>query len=480
MQKLSGAHFHPSILIGWLSFGIVCGVVAAQLRLGCDGALLVSLICGFGGFWLRNYAGTVLVIVAGLLIGIWRGGIELDSLKKIAPFYNTTINLTGVIVDDPEYGKKGDQRFRLGDVRIGGQKMPGKIWASSYTILDLKRSDQVVMKGKLREGFGSFAASMSFATVVSAKRPPLNDVPREARDWFAAGIRNAIPEPQASLGVGYLVGQRSALPESLDEQLRIAGLTHIVVASGYNLTVLVRFGRRLFSKYSKYLAFLTASGMISGFVLITGFSPSMSRAALVAGLSLVAWYYGRRVHPLLLLVFAAAVTVLVNPFFIWGDIGWYLSFAAFGGVLLLSPLLTHLLYRGKEAGFFPQLLIETTSAQIVTLPIILYMFGTLSVVSLPANLLVLPLVPLAMLLTFLAGITGVIAPAVAGWVGVPANAVLGYMTAVVDWIASLPGAQTTVPFDTVALVASYIGIIAALLFLWHRTKHDFRGDSIIE
>ena len=151
-------------------------------------------------------------------------------------------------------------------------------------------------------------------------------------------MREVVKEPQASLGIGFLTGQRSTLPDSLDEQLRIVGLTHIVVASGYNLTILVRFARRLFVRYSKYWATVSASVMICGFVLVTGFSPSMSRAALVTGLSLAAWYYGRKIHPLVLLLFAAAITVLINPSFLWGDIGWALSFTAFAGVMLLAPL----------------------------------------------------------------------------------------------------------------------------------------------
>ncbi|HYG83372.1 MAG TPA: ComEC/Rec2 family competence protein [Verrucomicrobiae bacterium] len=473
--------FHPSFLIGWGALGVLIGVVASQfLALNVGWALSVALLCGGIGFVLRTPVGVLLVLFAGSLLGVVRGNSELHGVQQLAQLVGHQVAVQGKVTDDPEYGKRGEQQLRISELEVDGQKVPGKLWVSALSILDIKRSDHVIVSGKLRAGFGAFVGAMSYTTVQAAERPVMNDPAREVRDWFAAGVRNAIPEPQASLGVGYVVGQRSALPPELDEQLQIAGLTHIVVASGYNLTILVRLARRIFSRHSKYLSFIAAAGMIASFVLVTGFSPSMSRAALVAGLSLLAWYYGRVMHPVLLLVFSAAVTVLINPFFIWGDAGWYLSFLAFAGVLIMAPMLSKMIYKQKTPGLWQQVLIETFSAQVLTLPVILYMFGTLSLVSLPANLVVVPLVPLAMLLTFIAGVGGVLAPPIAGWVGVPANALLQYMTGVVEWVARLPHAQIEVTFGEIALTTSYLGILGLLLILWRKTGYDFRSASIID
>lgn len=205
-------------------------------------------------------------------------------------------------------------------------------------------------------GFGNFSSAVYRAKLLNVQRPEPGDVARQVRDWFADTVRRAIPDPQAALGIGYLVGQRRALPPELDEALQIAGLTHVVVASGYNLTILVRLARRLFVRVSKYLAAFAASGMIGSFVLITGASPSMSRAGLVAGLSLLAWYYGRKFHPLVLLPFAAAVTVLIDPSFAWGDLGWQLSFTAFAGVMIIAPLGQAYFFGDKKPGTIRQIL----------------------------------------------------------------------------------------------------------------------------
>lgn len=420
-------------------------------------------------------------ILLGLLVGFYRGGTVQQALIVYKPYYGQQVEIRGRVSEDTALGPNGDQRVQLTAVVIDGRQLPGRVWISSSTQLIIKRGDIVVFRGQLREGFGNLPASMFRAELVRAERIPHGDVAREVRDWFADGARKIIPEPEASLGIGFLVGQRSTLPEDLDNQLRLLGLTHVVVASGYNLTILVRFTRRAFVKKSKYLATLAAALMIASFVLITGFSPSMSRAALVTGLSLLAWYFGRKVHPFVLLPFSAAVTALLNPAFVWGDIGWYLSFASFAGIMILAPLLKHYFF-SKQAKLpsVVQILFETSSAQLATLPIIAYVFGQYSLLALPANLLILPLVPLTMLLTFIAGLTGVLLPTVGAPAGWPANALLSYMTSAVDWLAGLPGATGELRFSLLMLAGGYGMIVCLCVFLWRKTKHRFHEDSIIE
>lgn len=416
----------------------------------------------------------LLAITAGMLLGLWRGSLEHRALASYQPFYGKTAVVKGLVSEDTTYGSEGDQRFRLGNVEISGRELPGTVWASSASSLDIKRGDVLVLEGFLAEGFGNIPAAMYRADVVEAIRPNPGDVARRVRDWFAVGVRRAVPEPEASLGMGFLAGQRSALPELLTEQLRTVGLTHIIVASGYNLTILVKLARRWVAGISKYLATLVASGMIFGFMLVTGFSPSMSRAGLVSGLSLAAWYYGRTIQPAVLLPFAAAITVLLKPAYIWGDVGWYLSFAAFTGVILLAPLLHSFFWGAHKVGFMRELVVSTIAAQITTLPIVLLVFGQLAVFALPANVLVLPAIPLIMLFTFVAGVGGLVLPAVAGLLGLPANLLLQYVTTIVGWASNLPGAQSEVKFTVAWLVASYVALLGIIIVLWRRTKHDFK------
>jgi competence protein ComEC len=476
---------HVSWFVAWASAGVLIGAAFSLLvnpRLFADSTWLIFAVSLFFVICFRRFRFLLIAaLICGMLTGLWRGSVERNALLSYEPFYGQTVTLHGKIVEDTSYGPKGDQRMRLGSVQIANQKLTGEIWISSDTNLDIKRGDNVTTQGNLNEGFGNLPASMFRAKVISVERPNPGDIARRARDWFGAAVQSAIPAPESSLGIGYLDGQRSALPETLDQQLKMIGLTHVVVASGYNLTILVRFARRALVKKSKYLATLAGGSMIISFVAITGLSPSMSRAGLITGLSLLAWYWGRVIHPLVLLPFAAAVTVLMRPAYAWGDIGWCLSFAAFAGVIILAPLLQSYFWgRKKNPNFLTQILIETTSAQIATLPIILLIFGQYSVYALPANLLILPLVPIAMLLTFVAGLGALLLTDFASIFGWPAYGVLHYMTTLVSWIANLPGAQSDVQFGLSALIASYIAIVTICVLLYLKTKYSFRNASIIE
>lgn len=473
---------HISWQISIVAMGIVVGVILAQYV--SFFAHVTWLIVGLGiaaiGMWRGRVYAIPLILTAGLIIGFWRGSILQADL---APYENLTgfaVEIEGKVNEDPELDKSNATLLRLDVSSVNDHPLAGKVWASVHEKVDIKRGDIVTLKGKVSEGFGSFAASMYRANVTTVQRPVPGDVAGQVRDWFASKIREVIPDPEASLGIGYLLGQRRALSPNLDEALKIAGLTHVVVASGYNLTILVRFARRIFVNISKYLAALTAGSMIISFVLITGFSPSMSRAGLVAGLSLLAWYYGRKFHPLVLLSFTAAVTLLVNPAFGWNDLGWQLSFLAFGGVMILAPLLQAYFFSSKKPGTIRQILGETISAQIATFPVLVAAFGVFSNVAVVANLLVLPLVPLAMLLTFLCGVVAVIFPAAAFLIALPTQWLLGYMIAVANYLASLPWAQTALVLQGWVVAISYVLLVGICVYLWRKTGYNLRNNNIIE
>lgn len=470
---------HISWFVAAFSMGLICGValclvVSPNIFAGLPlfllaGALfLISIIR-------RPRLLLVAACLSGILIGLARGNAVLDDFVRYEEYYGKEVVVQGTITEDVSYGKNGEQRLRINDVRIMGERLDGEVWVSLRSEAPVKRGDQVTITGKISEGFGNIQASVFRANIQQIVHPKPGDIGRQFRDWFAAGVDRAIPQPQASLGVGYLLGQKSALPETLEEQIRIAGLTHVVVASGYNLMILVVFARKLLVKISKYMATFAGSTMIVGFVLITGLSPSMSRAGLVAGLGLLAWYYGRRFHPLILLPLAAAVTLVIKPAYIWGDVGWFLSFAAFFGILVLAPLL-HSYFWGVNAKSGPlgQLIIATFSAQLATLPIIMYVFGQYSLYALLANLLVLPVVPFSMLFTFLAGLAGLMAPAIATVIGAPATLLLKYCTFIIERIAQLPNAQGEVNLGGMWLAWSYGLMIILGVFLWRKTRHNFR------
>lgn len=467
------------------SWGIA--VLCATFVIGVGLALLLRVPIWLGvavlplvavSFWRLKVYMMPVVACSGLCIGLGYGSAALGERDAYDLYIGHVITLVGKVKEDPSSNSSGQVSLQLDTVTIESLKLPGTVLVS-VAKNDIKRGDIVEVSSVLKEGFGSFPASMSRASVISIVRPSPGDVGRVVRDWFADKVRVSIPEPQASLGVGFLTGQKSALPEELSESLKIAGLTHIVVASGYNLTILVRMARRLFVRISKYLAAVSSGVMITMFMAITGLSPSMTRAGLVSGLSLLAWYYGHRFHPLILLPFAAAITVALQPSYVWGDLGWQLSFAAFAGVMIVAPLLQQYFYGQKEPGIFRQILGETISAHIVTIPIIAIGFGVVSNVAVIANVLVVPLVPLAMLLTFICGMWTIVGIPFVWLVATPTTWLLTYMTNVATFVSELSWAQSELQFELWVWGIYVLVVIVACIWMTRATKYDLREANPI-
>lgn len=468
-----------TILCGAIFIGIFLAQYVKDPYFSSIPCLIIAVFLIVIVLWRKYIYLIPLLMVGGILFGLWRGSISQNELTLYQPFYNKVVSLQGTVKDDVDIGTSDQIVIRLDNLLIGSKKMPGVLWISA-TNADIKRGDKLILHGLLKTGFGNFAGVIYRANIDKIIHPQPGDIARVIRDWFANAVRHAIPEPESSLGIGYLVGQRRALPADLALALQVAGLTHVVVASGYNLTILVRLARRLFVKVSKYLAALSASLMIIIFVAITGTSPSMSRAGLVAGLSLAAWYYGRKFHPIVLLLFAVAVTVLINPGYAWGDLGWQLSFAAFAGVMIIAPLMQCYLFGDKKPGIIRQILGETISAQLATAPIIILAFGQFSNVAIVSNLLILPLVPLAMLLTFISGVGYLIFPTVAVVIGTPATGLLNYMVVVAEFLANLPWASSKIEIKWWMVGIYYLILVSVCLYMWRVTKFKLREANLVE
>ncbi|MDO5344050.1 MAG: ComEC/Rec2 family competence protein [Candidatus Saccharibacteria bacterium] len=476
---------HISWLVAVWCLGVTIGVIMVMRApygwFASLGWLLAGLVLLAPLFiWRQTRVFMVpIVLLSGSLTGLWRGSLGQVGLEEYQSLIGQTVTLRGVVTEDPDIDKKGSTVLRLGQIQVAERSLPGLVWVTTTQSDAIKRSDIVTVKGKMSQGFGAFAARLGRAKVEQVARPVPGDVAVGVRDWFSERVRRHVAENESALGLGFLLGLRRALPPELGEALKIAGLTHVIVASGYNLTILVRLSRRLFVRVSKYLSALSATAMILSFMALTGLSPSMSRAGLVAGLSLAAWYYGRTIHPLVLLPVAAAITLLVNPSYGWNDLGWQLSFAAFAGVMLLAPLLQRYFFGDKEPGTLRQIFGETLSAQIMTLPILVLSFGVVSNVALLANILILPLVPLAMLLTFLVGVLAEV-PLIAGLLAAPTEWLLGYMVTVGKWLAEQPWAQTELTIQWWQAAGAYIVIALGMWWMQRQTKASLREVNIVK
>lgn len=293
-----------------------------------------------------------------------------------------------------------------------------------------------------------------------------------------ASVRSNVPPALSGFGIGLLVGAKSLIPGDLQDDMSAVGLSHVVAASGYNLTILVIAMRRLLARVSIFAATAAASWLIGAFIVISGFSAAIFRASMVSSISLLTSFYGYKVSPITLISVPAIITLAWNPDFLFRDLGWQLSFTAFFGVLILAPLFEARWI--KRPSMLKSLLIESTSAHLMTLPLIMWRFENLSIIAPITNIFVLPFIPLAMLLTFITGLAAMmLPPSISSLIGLPTTGLLGYCIGVAQWFADLPYAQVKQGFTGIMVAIFYSTTLVVTWLMHRRTKHLELRESLL-
>lgn len=461
-------------------FAVMVGLWLARYNLQLPFWVVISPVFLVPIVFKKSSKSVLAIVLIGLAIGLLRGDQIAKQVSGYESLVGQSVELVGRISEDSTYEDNGQTEAYLTDVKYNKVSLPGKVRVRAYVGPEgVERGDLVRVTGKLQDGFGSYQAGLSYANLDLIARD--NSLVTKVRKEFFAAIYSVLPEPQASLGLGFLVGLRALLPEDLVEQLTRTGLVHIVAVSGYNLTVLVRVSRRFFMRISKFSATAISVGLIIFFLAVTGLAPSIFRASVVAGFALAAWYYGRPIRPMMLLGLSGAITAFINPILIWQDIGWWLSFTAFFGVLILAPTAVRRIFN-KDASELPilvQIMIETVCAQIMALPIIMTIFGELSLISIIANMIVVPFIPLAMAFTFLAGCVQILYSAIAGFFAIPAKVLLTAMTAVIDILARPSWALVEVNISWFVALTWY-GAVIFVLIVMHRQLTTIQKDKLAQ
>ncbi len=290
----------------------------------------------------------------------------------------------------------------------------------------------------------------------------------DVRDWFAIRIKQVVPEPEVNLGISYLLGMRENLPDDLSNSLKSVGLAHIVVASGAHLSILVEVARKLFSKISRFAGALFSLLFIIFFMAMVGFTSSILRAGIMAILTILFGYTGRKFAPWRIILLTMTITLLIDPAFI-GELGWLLSFASYTGIMILGPLMTQFLYGGEKVRFIPATILATLAATLMTLPITLYYFGSISIISVVANLLILPTLPYVMGLTFFSGVfQGV--PILSELVGLITTKIIDFHILIINFLGEESYFIATMPKYNGWIFLLYLPILTPFAWLLIRQK----------
>ncbi|QQS18797.1 ComEC/Rec2 family competence protein [Candidatus Saccharibacteria bacterium] len=447
------------------------GLLLARLHLDLPGLFVILLgVLTFTGVK-KPLFHFIMLALFGLSLGVWRGAGYLQALQPYQELARQKVTLRAKVSQDAVYGTSKQLSFEVKKVHFISPRnveVPGTIKVNGFGELAIYRGDVVEITGKLYPTRGGKQATMSYAQVsrIAGEQTWADSFRRS----FVAGMQTALPEPAASFGSGLLIGQRNTLPFAITQAFLMVGLTHIIAVSGYNLTILVNAAKRLLEKRSKQAMVITALGLIGFFLLVTGASASIVRASVVSGLALSAWYYGRSVRPMVLIMLAAAMTAYATPVYFWSDIGWWLSMLAFFGILVLAPAVLRRFWLKRRPPLLAAMVVETLAAEIMTIPLVMFIFGQVSLVALVANVLVVLFIPIAMLLSFIAGLAGMLIPLASGWVAWPAQLLLTYMLDTASLLARLPHVfQTNVYLSAVDMATCY-GLVLWGVFLLHRRR----------
>ena len=270
-----------------------------------------------------------------------------------------------------------------------------------------------------------------------------------AKEQLRLSVERSLPDPEAGLLNGILLGLGHTLPDELYEGYRRTGLAHIIVISGFNISMVVQFVLALAGRVlHRWRALWLSLAAVVLYALFVGATPPVVRAAIMAGLCLLAQRLGRRAHLLTALAIASLLMSAVNPYLLWST-SFQLSFASTLALALLEPRLASAAARFEQGRrwlpLLRELLLATLAAQLATLPIIWSAFGEVSLVSLLANVLALPAQGAVMALGAPVPLVGLWSPALGRLIGLPSWVLLRWTNLVVMWLARLPWAVAAVP-----------------------------------
>lgn len=295
-------------------------------------------------------------------------------------------------------------------------------------------------------------------------------------------IETYITEPYAGLGEGVLLGVKRAIGADLEATFRETGIIHIVVLSGYNIMIVVEFVMFLLSFW-----FFPRTRMVLGiiavslFAIMVGLSATVVRASTMAILLLIARATGHTYAVLRALVFAGVCMLCINPYLLVHDPGFQLSFLATLGLIILSPYIEKRLARVPTFVGIRSFLTATLATQITVLPLLLYHTGMFSVVAIFVNVLVLPMVTVAMLLTFLTGVIGTLTSVGGIGVGYLAYLSLKYIVTIAEFFGAFPFASISIEaFPFFLVVVAYL-VLAVCIWMIARTASEtpVKGTTVV-
>lgn len=480
--------------------GFLLGIWVASLAHVSISLVLLTFLFAVVAFlfWKRYREAFFALITIGLLffsLGVLRYLITpVASDSALLSFVGREITATGLVVDEPDTRDKG-VRLVIEINNVDGQKASGRVLVftglyPAYSYGDTISLDGTVTRpGRIeREGeifaYDDYLAKdniffVSYNPHITAISTGGGNLIKRAlfsiKRAFLDQVEAVIPEPESALAGGLVVGGKQALGGELLESFKRAGLIHMVVLSGYNLTIVADTLMRFLARIPQTLRLGTGAGAIILFTIMTGAGPATLRAAIMAIIVMLARHRGKTFNATRALLVAAFFMILFSPKALVFDRGFQLSFLATMGLVYIAPLISERLSKIPETIWklpLRDVLASTIAAQIAVFPWLLYTTGDVSIVALLANVLVLPLVPVTMLLIAITGFVGFVAGVLSVPLGWLSYALLHYDIVVARLFASIPFGSLSVKIFPLWLALLIYFVLALSVMLIHRRDNS--------
>ena len=434
--------------------------------------LLLLVSCGAFFVLRKNRRAITAVFCLGLFVlGMMRfSAHQIFVPGSIGGYNGKTTAVQGRVLKQPD-ARGTTVRYVVGELVVGeiagaSQRVSGKILLTNRLYPEFSYGDTVLFRCKLSaplpfNGF-LYDAYLAKDGIYSLCRYPSNIGKAQTRPltgWkfvkgyffkikgsFISRLNAVLPSPASALASGILIGDTSGIPDDLMEAFRATGVIHIVAVSGYNVSIIV-VAFMLAAPYffiSRRAAWFIAVPAIIGFVVMTGAESSAVRAGIMALIAGAAAVSGRVGAVWRILVFTAAIMLLINPYVLRFDVGFQLSFLATLGLIYITPRIDK--YVSSFIGHFPffrygrnffaiirESFSTTVGANIAVAPVIFLQFGTFSFLSPIVNVLILWAIPWIMGYSFIAAIAAYASPVLGNIISWFAWGFLEYLITVVRW-----------------------------------------------
>lgn len=387
-----------------------------------------------------------------LFLGLWRHQLTLNSTPMLESLGKEIWQGEVQIIQEPRWQKTGIELIvaTVADPRV-------KFLVKTNFSVIYQESQIIHLECQLSASDSQKSYLKTRGVVAACYRGDLTIVHRgesrliTIRQAIAKRIRLGLTEPNAGLASAMLFGVKQDLSPELMTAFSRTGLAHLIAISGMNISLIIWLAliTAIAIGFSRRQAFWISAVFIWLFAVLVGAEASVTRAALMGFLVLGTGQFGRLAKPLHILIIAAALMVAYDSNWLIFDLGFQLSFLAILGLGWYYPGILQLcqcfVLRAPASlqgslNFICQIISATLAAQILTTPLLVWRFGSFSIISLVANILTVWLMPIIMALGLSATALVFIVPSWALLIFLPLNLVLNYLVWINQSLASSPWA----------------------------------------